>query len=145
MNKLNVALKLIQLLNERKYINSKIIARELNVSIRTAQRYLTDLSFMPCVVNQDNNHTYALNPDYKVKDILANNGIQHDIKILHKITNQAIDIKHSLCLLCGDKRNYFDNISIFDKSNSIIKNKYEVDKLASMIKNRLAHKKCSFP
>ena len=72
MNKLHVALRLIQLLNERKSITSRIVADEFNVSLRTAQRYLLELSSMPCVIvseeGQDNH--YALAPDYKLKDPL---------------------------------------------------------------------------
>ena len=72
MNKLHVALKLLQLLNDRKSINSRIVADEFNVSIRTAQRYLLELSGMPCVTvseeGQDNH--YGLAPDYKLKDPL---------------------------------------------------------------------------
>lgn len=145
MNKLQVALKLLQLLNERQYIDSKIVANEFHVSIRTAQRYLVDLSFMPCVINLDNSSKYALNPDYKLKDIIVNAHHHSSEEIKQVNGTQMNDIKHSLCLLCGEARNYFNNKSIFASSKNIIKNRYEIDKLASMIKKSLASKKCSFP
>ena len=44
------ALRLLRLLNERKVLNSRIVAEEFDVNIRTAQRYLLYLSDLPCVV-----------------------------------------------------------------------------------------------
>jgi len=46
MNKLYTALSLIKLLNENKKIDSKKVSEELGVSIRTAQRYLLELSIL---------------------------------------------------------------------------------------------------
>ena len=50
MNKLDTALRLLRLLNERRCIDSRAVADELNVSMRTAQRYLLELSGLPCVI-----------------------------------------------------------------------------------------------
>jgi len=70
MNKLHVALSLLKLLNERKYVNSAAVAAELNVSIRTAQRYLCDLSSLPCVSHDEQKHTFCLVPDYPLNKVL---------------------------------------------------------------------------
>ena len=70
MNKLNVALNLLKLLNERKEIDSTLVASELNVSIRTAQRYLCDLSSMPCVSYDEESHKYSLMAEYHIKKAL---------------------------------------------------------------------------
>ncbi len=145
MNKLQVAVKLLQLLNERTYIDSKIVADALDVSVRTAQRYLVDLSFMPCVINAENSHRYALNPDYKIKDVILNGANNADAGVRKFAGKEMDSIGSSLCLACGEARNYFSNRSIFDASKSITSRKYEMDKLAQMIKTRLAAKKCSFP
>jgi len=64
MNKLYTALSLIKLLNERKKIDSKIVAEELEVSIRTAQRYLLDLSIIPGVIHNEKDNTYSLLDSY---------------------------------------------------------------------------------
>ena len=72
MNKLEIAIKLLKLINERKIINSKIISDELNVSLRTAQRYLKELSTLPYIVNLDNKGNYELYPDYKLKEAVLN-------------------------------------------------------------------------
>ncbi len=145
MNKLQVAVKLLQLLNERTYIDSKIVADELNVSLRTAQRYLVDLSYMPCVTNVDNSHRYALTPDYKIKGVILDAAAFADAGTRKDVDKEIGGIGGSLCLACGEARNYFGNRSIFDTSKGIISKKYEMDKLAQMIKSRLAAKKCSFP
>jgi hypothetical protein len=70
MNKLNVALNLLKLLNERREIDSALVAGELNVSIRTAQRYLCDLSSLPCVSHDEQNHKFCIVPDYPLKKAL---------------------------------------------------------------------------
>ncbi len=53
MNKLEVAIKLLRLLNERKSITSKMIADEFNVSVRTAQRYIRELSVLPFAISAE--------------------------------------------------------------------------------------------
>lgn len=70
MNKLNVALHLLKLLNERKEIDSALVAGELGVSIRTAQRYLCDLSILPCVSFDEQNHKYSIVEEYPLKKAL---------------------------------------------------------------------------
>jgi len=64
MNKLYTALSLIKLLNENKKIDSKKVSDELGVSIRTAQRYLLDLSIIPGVIHNEKDNSYSLIDSY---------------------------------------------------------------------------------
>ncbi len=66
------ALRLLRLLNERKVLNSRIVAEEFDVNIRTAQRYLLYLSDLPCVVVDEEKHTYTLTSDYVITDKILN-------------------------------------------------------------------------
>jgi hypothetical protein len=105
MNKLDVALKLLQLLNERKTVDSKTVAHELNVSIRTAQRYLVELSILPCVTTKQNEHSYTLNPDYRLNGALSNGTPPSATARLSKEKGaQPEGIPGALCLLCGSSR-----------------------------------------
>jgi hypothetical protein len=142
MNKMHVAMKLIHLLHERRFINSKIVAGELDVSVRTAQRYLNELSMMPCVVNIDNNHTYGLNPDFRLKSFMPATANNHGNNATKP---NGGELRQSLCLLCGDNRNYFSRESIFKVSCNITKNNYEMQQLVHRIKLSLTKGKCSFP
>lgn len=72
MNKLHIAIRLIQLLNENKRIDSKLVATRLEVSLRTAQRYLLDISAMPFVLYDEETFTYSLAGDYTLNDSLLN-------------------------------------------------------------------------
>ncbi|GAB4234289.1 MAG: hypothetical protein OHK0028_10390 [Deltaproteobacteria bacterium] len=66
------ALRLLRLLNEKKVLTSRIVAEEFNVNIRTAQRYLLYLSDLPCVVTDEEKHTYSLTSDYVITDKILN-------------------------------------------------------------------------
>lgn len=72
MNKLHIAIRLIQLLNENKRIDSKLVATRLEVSLRTAQRYLLDISAMPFVIYDEEKSSYSLAEDYTLNDSLLN-------------------------------------------------------------------------
>ena len=48
------ALRLLRLLNERKVLNSRMVAEEFDVNIRTAQRYLLYLFDVTCEVQKRN-------------------------------------------------------------------------------------------
>lgn len=72
MNKLHIAIRLIQLLNENKKIDSKLVATRLDVSLRTAQRYLLDISAMPFVICDEEKSSYSLAGDYSLNDSLLN-------------------------------------------------------------------------
>jgi HTH domain len=144
MNKLAVTIKLLQLINERKIINSKIIANELNVSLRTAQRYLQELSSLPCLVNQGNSSNYELYPDYKLKDALLNTSVC-DI-VSRKLTNyhKSTSMREVSCLICGMSR---DKIAqhIFLFNDNDVDNEKQFEQLATTIKDLLTSNQCSFP
>ena len=91
MNKLDVSLKLIRLLNERSQIDSAVVANELNVSLRTAQRYLLELSALPCVMAEPKKHSYSVAKDYKIKEVLLNDyNCERTLKDLKEIIEGAI-------------------------------------------------------
>ena len=66
------ALRLLRLLNERKVLTSRIVAEEFGVNIRTAQRYLLYLSALPCVIADEEKHTYSLTSEYGIADKILN-------------------------------------------------------------------------
>src|SRR5512134_3840788 len=66
------ALRLLRLLNEKKVLTSRVVAEEFDVNIRTAQRYLLYLSDLPCVVVDEEKHTYTLTSDYVITDKILN-------------------------------------------------------------------------
>lgn len=141
MNKLEVAIKLLQLLNERKTITSKVIADELNVSVRTAQRYIQELSVLPCFVSHQDNNTYELYSDYKLKEALLNTSL---CEILHnkvKIGNRPISTAEIACLVCESGHNKYDHsFFVFDVNDSDNMNKLE--QLTRHIRKSLEAKKC---
>jgi predicted DNA-binding transcriptional regulator YafY len=144
MNKLEVAIKLLQLVNERNTINSNVVAKELNVSLRTAQRYLRELSTLPCIVTQENNKDYVIYPDYKLKEALLNFSL---CEIAFKKLGgdySASSINEVLCLVCGKVRDKISNTLVkFDDSDAELAEKLE--QLASSIRETLRARKCSFP
>ena len=66
------ALRLLRLLNEKKVLTSRVVAEEFEVNIRTAQRYLLYLSKLPCVIVDEDKHTYSLTSDYVISDKILN-------------------------------------------------------------------------
>jgi len=68
MDKLYTALNLIKLLNENKKINSGFVAERLEVSKRTAQRYLQELSSLPGVIYDERDYSYSLVDSYKFEN-----------------------------------------------------------------------------
>ena len=144
MNKLDVALKLLQLLNERKTIDSKTVAQELNVSIRTAQRYLVELSILPCVIGNQDNHSYSLNPDYQVNGALKQQSQPNYHEVVHSKSLQKQSLARTICLLCGGSR-----ISPAGKTvlavPANISNLTKIDRLAAIISKRLKNNRCGFP
>jgi predicted DNA-binding transcriptional regulator YafY len=89
MNKLHVAVRLFQLLNERRSITTKIVADELQVHVRTAQRYLNDISVLPCVVCDEEKHTYSLSPVYVINDSILNT---QEISLLYVLLDYAAHV-----------------------------------------------------
>lgn len=144
MNKLDVALRLLQLLNERKELDTKTVAHELNVSLRTAQRYLMELSAMPCVINGRNSNTYALNPSYPLNKAIVNFDGTGSPDELQKKDTALASLKKSLCLTCGNNRRYF-NQAFWSFDDRTVSNKYKIDKLISIITHRLKGDTRSFP
>ena len=101
MNKLDTALRLLKLLNERKVIDSRIVAEELHVSLRTAQRYLLDLSIMPCVIADEKNHTYQLTDDYALNKSLNGELEREQNRNAGALNARTVRPSDLLCLLCN--------------------------------------------
>jgi predicted DNA-binding transcriptional regulator YafY len=142
MNKLEVAIKLLQIINERKVINSRIIADELNVNIRTAQRYLRDLSALPCIGTKNKNRDYELYPDYKFKEAVLNSSLCEII--LNKLNkNYKLSATNEVfCLVCGYARDeILHSIFIFDDNDK--NNKLKLKHLTSKIKAISEAQQCS--
>lgn len=145
MNKLDVALKLLQLLNERRTIDSKTVAHELNVSIRTAQRYLVELSILPCVTTNQEEHSYTLNADYKLSGALSNG---HPSPVVDALARQKPaepeKVGKRLCLFCGSLRLSSSGATAIvgpPHSNNLTR----INRLASIISKKLKSGKCPFP
>jgi len=144
MNKLHVALKLLQLLNERKSINSRIVADEFNVSLRTAQRYLLDLSSMPCVIiseeGQDNH--YGLAPDYKFKGpLLKADEPEHVIYRVSRSHQGGLQLNDTICMMCGKSRGkLFESPYMHGRDN-----RQYINRWVSIIRKQLSNGKCGFP
>lgn len=137
MNKLEVALKLFQLLNERREIDSKTVARELDVSLRTAQRYLSELATLPCVTNEENHRTYSLNGDYKLKDALKNGeGLQSDRDARMSWPPRA-NLSQTVCHLCCRARSHSGSAVCPAAVNKGAGSLNEINKLTSIISKRL--------
>jgi len=102
MNKLHVALNLLKLLNERKNIDSAVVAGELNVSIRTAQRYLCELASLPCVSHDGQNHKFSLDPEYQLNKVLLDcMPSAHPPARKGSIPEGTVLTGEVLCSLCG--------------------------------------------
>lgn len=142
MNKLDVAIKLLRLLNERKELDSRTVARELQVSIRTAQRYLMELSTMPCVTNGSNNNTYLLDPEYHLSQALLGEPGSPEEKSVENIP--PLRINKPVCLMCGKTGNIFD-CALWGCDYRPTSNKHKIDRLTAIIERRLKIKRGSFP
>lgn len=148
MNKLDVALKLLQLLNERKTIDSKTVAHELNVSVRTAQRYLVELSILPCVTTKHEQHGYTLNADYRLNGALSNVQASPAQPAVDQPSRQKPaqpeTVGKTLCLLCGGARLTSKGVTAIvgpPHSNNLAR----INRLAAIISKRLKSGKCPFP
>jgi hypothetical protein len=141
MNKLEVAIKLLQMLNERKSVTTRVIADELHVSVRTAQRYIRELSVLPCFVNQPRDNSYELYPDYKLKEALLNTSL---CEILHKkmqVDNRPVSPAEIACLVCEPGHDRYDHsFFVFDVRD--IDNTSKLEELIRNIRERLNNKKC---
>jgi predicted DNA-binding transcriptional regulator YafY len=68
MNKLNVALGLFRMLSENREINARMVAEHFEVSKRTAQRYLEEISFLPFIHRDEERYTYSLTEKVTLSD-----------------------------------------------------------------------------
>ena len=100
------ALRLLRLLNERKVLNSRIVAEEFDVNIRTAQRYLLYLSDLPCVVVDEEKHTYTLTSDYVITDKILNTSEMALVCALIDYATHIFGTEHSK-FLAGLKNRIF--------------------------------------
>jgi hypothetical protein len=147
MNKLDIALKLLRLLNERKAINSAVVAEHLDVSLRTAQRYLLELSTLPCVVSDERNHTYALADDYPLKAALLRN----PASVPAAATAEGEDdctplLRERVCLACGHGRDRFPELALLPHGSVRHRDTRQIiGQLLHLVKTRLPHHKCGFP
>ncbi len=147
MNKLDVALRLFRLLNERKSIDSKVVADDLNVSLRTAQRYLMDLAGQPCVIANEKTHSYSLDPEYPLKNALFSRpDPKQPVQDIHKEVQRGLGPTYVFCLACGQARNCFPELSLLLKNNGVPRGgRQKLDQLVSLIRRKLKNGKCSFP
>ena len=143
MNKLDVAFKLLRLLNERKDIDSKVVANELNVSIRTAQRYLMELSAMPCVSNGHNNRSYTLNGDYELKKAIMNQGEADNLGEFNREDIPLTSLNETICVICASQNKSLKE-SFWGPGERPVSNKQKIDKLTAMISKNLKINRCSF-
>lgn len=60
MNKLYVALGLFKMLSENREIGTTMVAKEFEVSKRTAQRYLSEIAYLPFIHFDEERYTYSL-------------------------------------------------------------------------------------
>lgn len=147
MNKLDVALKLLGLINERKYINSQIVADELEVSLRTAQRYLIDLSALPCVLTDEKEHTYYLAPDHNFKDaLLYAHQSERALRDFQKESRKEAKIAELICVMCGSGRRKVLELPLVPVSGVRSRdNRQKINHLLALVRRELNRGRCGFP
>lgn len=150
MNKLYVALNLIRLLNENRTVTSAIVAEDMNISLRTAQRYLLEMSHLPGVCYDDARHCwymtekYGLSESYLKQDELAvlsglfdyaENILNNDFSpVLRKIKKKVISASKRERVVRFLKQDSieFDKIAdIFAEIEGYIMNRQEISFLYS--------------
>lgn len=103
MEQLGKALGLIKLLNEKGRVDSSDIAKEFNVSVRTAQRYLQEATRILPIQSEEvgkNKFVYSLMESYSFKQSLMNNTemsimsalIDHAKTVLGRGKSEFLDI-----------------------------------------------------
>ena len=147
MNKLDTALKLLRLLNERKALDSRIVAAELDVSLRTAQRYLLELSSLPCVITYEKEHVYALNPDYHLKDALLHVPTsEQPLRALPKDPHEVLKLNNAVCMACVSSfRDSHGRPSFPARICSNRDNRQRVNQLVNLIRKRLKEERRGYP
>jgi predicted DNA-binding transcriptional regulator YafY len=147
MNKLDIALKLLRLLNERKALDSRIVATELNVSLRTAQRYLLELSGLPCVIADEKEHIYALNPDYHLREALLHvQTSEQSLQAFRKDFHEPLKLKDAICTACDSSRRDPHGLPSFPaRICSNRDNRQTVNQLVNLIRKRLKEERRGYP
>ena len=147
MNKLDIALKLLRLLNERRRVDSRMVADELNVSLRTAQRYLLELSGLPCVIADEKEHTYSLNSEYPMKEAFHKGGNSEELlREFQKGFQAALTLKDITCLSCGNAKKDFLEPLLLPLRNGIPRdNRQKLNQMVSLVRRRLKGGTCGFP
>jgi hypothetical protein len=144
MNKLDTALKLLRLLNERKTLDSRIVAAELAVSLRTAQRYLLELSSLPCVITDEKEHIYALNSDYRLKDALLHvPASERPLNLFPRDSRETMELNDVICMACDRNRGSSPGVPAHTCNHR--DNRQKVDLLVSLIRRRLKEERYGFP
>ncbi len=147
MNKLDTALRLVRLLNERRCIDSRIVADELNVSLRTAQRYLLELSSLPCVLTDEKEHTYCVNAEYPMKEAFAGGRSKEElVREFQAGFHAALTLKDVTCLACGEAKKGFLEPLLMPARNGIPRdNRQKLNLIVSLVRERLKGGRCGFP
>ncbi len=83
MDKLGVAIELIMMLNRYRELDTRKIRDEMGVSIRTAQRYMQQISMIPMVVYNETANTCSLTEDADLKAFLSSSEISFLTALLH--------------------------------------------------------------
>jgi predicted DNA-binding transcriptional regulator YafY len=146
MNKLDIALKLIRLLNERKALDSRIVATELNVSLRTAQRYLLELSSLPCVITYEKEHIYALSPDYHLKDaLLHDQRSEQPLQAFQMDSPEPLKLNDAICMACDRSGRDPHGLPSFPARICNRDNRQKVNLLVDLIRKRLKEERRGYP
>ena len=147
MNKLDIALRLIRLLNERKALDSRIVATELNVSLRTAQRYLLELSGLPCVITYEKEHIYALSPDYHLKDALLHDHTpEQSLQAFQQDSREPLKLNDAICMACDRNRRDSHGLPSFPAGICNNRdNRQKVNQLVNLIRKRLKEERRGYP
>jgi predicted DNA-binding transcriptional regulator YafY len=146
MKQLSIAIGLIKLLNNHKKIDSNIVAKEFNVSIRTAQRYLTELSCSFPVYTEEgerNKLEYSLMEKVNIENSLLNNEesfiisalLDYAKSVLSEDNEKVLDIiKNKIFHVSSNYQPYF----IMDKKALDFK---KIAKVSSSLKKYIQEKR----
>ncbi|TCK59982.1 helix-turn-helix transcriptional regulator [Seleniivibrio woodruffii] len=150
MNKLYVALNLIRLLNENRTVTSALVAEDMGISLRTAQRYLLEMSSLPGVCYDDSRHCwymaekYGLSESYLKQDELAvlsglfdyaenilNNEFSGTLRRIKKKVISASNRERVVRFLKQDSIEFEKIADIFAELETFIMNRQEISFLYS--------------
>jgi hypothetical protein len=115
----------------------------LDVSVRTAQRYLRELSALPCVITHDDNNNYEICPDYKLKEALLNSSFCEIVLRKLNKSNNASTIDEVYCVVCSKTRDELSHSLLVFKDKDL-DDSYQFEQLNAAVKDMLRLKKDSF-